>query len=529
MRALSSLLLLLALSLGANAQSHSILLTPRTIAGVSGLQSFAFGTSGDYWLLLGGRKDGLHRRQPWASFDGAGQHNQVQVVDPIQGMTWTASIASLPSGIQDQLKSTNLQFIQRGNTLYLMGGYGLSSAGGHTTFNRLTAVDVPGLVSAIVNGQPIASHFRSITHADFAVTGGQWLYIDNQHYLVGGHTFIGSYNPMGPNHGPGFTQTYADRVNIFDLIDDGTTLQYVQDTVYTDGTLLHKRDFNAVPVSQGGVYGLYALSGVFQPNVNLPWTDAVYIDASGFNQVPNFTQYFNHYHSAKIAIHYEAADAMNYYLLGGMAQYYMSNGVRLQDNDVPFVKTISLLEVSPNTPLAEIALNVEMPDYLGAGAEFIPLSSVPHDDNHMIYGDSLQGDTVLLGHMIGGINSSAPNIFFINDGNQSSASSVIYEVYLVPHTIGVPEFPDETWDWNISPNPAQDKLIFNIQSDDLEEMTIAIIDLNGVVRVERPVKSLLNDGTVSMPTLELPSGTYTIRLSDKLGRDSVQRVTIIGK
>ena len=38
------------------------------------LQSFAYATWQGKWLLIAGRKDGLHRRQPWATFDEEGQN-----------------------------------------------------------------------------------------------------------------------------------------------------------------------------------------------------------------------------------------------------------------------------------------------------------------------------------------------------------------------------------------------------------------------------------------------------------------------
>jgi hypothetical protein len=37
-----------------------------------GVQAFAYAQVGDNILIIGGRKDGLHRRQPFASMDSAG-------------------------------------------------------------------------------------------------------------------------------------------------------------------------------------------------------------------------------------------------------------------------------------------------------------------------------------------------------------------------------------------------------------------------------------------------------------------------
>ncbi|MDF1698070.1 MAG: T9SS C-terminal target domain-containing protein, partial [Saprospiraceae bacterium] len=87
-------------------------LEPITIEGLGGIQSYAFGQSNGKWLIVGGRLDGLHRRQPWASFDLAGHNNQLIVIDPISKLKWTAPISTLPSSIQEHLSSTNMEFHQ---------------------------------------------------------------------------------------------------------------------------------------------------------------------------------------------------------------------------------------------------------------------------------------------------------------------------------------------------------------------------------------------------------------------------------
>lgn len=52
---------------------------PMTITGLGGLQAYAFGQDSGKWLIIGGRLDGLHRRQPFAAFDIAGNNNQLIV------------------------------------------------------------------------------------------------------------------------------------------------------------------------------------------------------------------------------------------------------------------------------------------------------------------------------------------------------------------------------------------------------------------------------------------------------------------
>ena len=45
-----------------------MLLEPLHITGMQGIQSYAVGQHGGKWMLIGGRIDGLHRRQPYFSW-----------------------------------------------------------------------------------------------------------------------------------------------------------------------------------------------------------------------------------------------------------------------------------------------------------------------------------------------------------------------------------------------------------------------------------------------------------------------------
>ena len=137
------LLLFITFALKSNAQiaPFQIAIEPLNISNLGGLQSYAFGQHNGKWLIIGGRLDGLHRRQPFAAFDVAGHNNQLIVIDPISEQKWTAPLTSLSVGLQEQLSSTNMQFYQVGNYLYLTGGYGYSAtANDHTTYSNLTAV-----------------------------------------------------------------------------------------------------------------------------------------------------------------------------------------------------------------------------------------------------------------------------------------------------------------------------------------------------------------------------------------------------
>ncbi|MDD3665963.1 MAG: hypothetical protein PHQ65_11910, partial [Bacteroidales bacterium] len=55
---------------------------------LGGLQAYAFGQHDNKWLVVGGRLDGLHRRQPFADFSVEGNNNQLIVVDPVNLQKW---------------------------------------------------------------------------------------------------------------------------------------------------------------------------------------------------------------------------------------------------------------------------------------------------------------------------------------------------------------------------------------------------------------------------------------------------------
>ena len=263
-------------------------LEPLEISGLGGVQSYAVGTHEGDWLIIGGRLDGLHRRQPWASFDAAGNNNQLIVVNPEQGESWSASISSLETNLREQLSSTNLEFYQQGDYLYVIGGYGFSpSNDDHITHPQLTAIDVPAVINAVKTGGDLPEHFRQVEDEVFAVTGGYLDYMNGTYYLVGGQRFDGAYNPM---NNPTFVQEYTNAIRRFTLVDDGENLEITHLEEWYDAANLHRRDYNVVSqIMPDGTFGLTAFSGVFTSE-DLPWLNSVDISEEGYAVNNDFTQ-----------------------------------------------------------------------------------------------------------------------------------------------------------------------------------------------------------------------------------------------
>ena len=181
-----------------------------TIPQLPGLQSFAAAQYNGRWILIGGRTDGLHMKQPFASFHPDYNNTQIVVVDVQKRNVQTASLLQLPDALAEQLQSSNMQFVQQGSWLYLVGGYGFSaSQKKFVTHPRLTAVNLPALIEAIENKHSIKQCFITLEDERMAVTGGGLGLLQDEMFLVGGQRFTGRYNPHGPNHGPGFVQQYT--------------------------------------------------------------------------------------------------------------------------------------------------------------------------------------------------------------------------------------------------------------------------------------------------------------------------------
>lgn len=411
---------------------YTIRLESLEVIGMPALQSYAFATWRGKWLLVAGRKDGLHRRQPWATFDEEGQNKHIYVVDPVKKQVWKQSLEELPASMAEQFQSTNMGFFQGGNKLILTGGYGYSkTADDHITFPYLTVIQVDELITAIVNKKSIRNTVVQIRDERMAVTGGRLGKSGDTLLLAGGQRFGGRYNPHGPDHGPGFTQEYTNEIRKF-------TIEYNKDTpviknyyAINDTINLHRRDYNLVPqVFKNGESGYTMFSGVFQYKEDVPFTNLVDIVEGSYKVNNRFKQKFSHYHSAVMPMYDKTTASMYTVFFGGIARYYPDkNGKTVDNKDVPFTKTISVV-IRNNDKEKEIYLPLQMPGYLGAAAEFIFMPETNMFMEGIADAGSLKKEETLIGYIAGGINSSDSNIFWDNTGRESKANSKILKVFI---------------------------------------------------------------------------------------------------
>ena len=443
-------------SIAQNNFYYHVELTPVSVAGLQGLHSYAFAQYDGKWLIIGGRKDGVHAPQPFNAFPENQNNTDIYVIDISTKQFWSETLTNLSTSIKEQLQSTNMNFYQDDDTLYIIGGYAYSAtANDHITFPNLTTVQVSSLIDAIISGNPVQNHFKQISDNNFAVTGGQLGKIGNYFLLVGGQRFDGNYNPMGQ---PTFTQIYTNQIRKFTINNSGSQLSYSNYASITDPVHLRRRDYNLLPqIFPDGSQGYTISSGVFQPNVDLPFLYPVDITLNNYNPVTSFNQYLSNYHSAKACLYDSSNNKMHTIFFGGISQYYYQNGSLIQDNNVPFVKTISMLTRYSDGSLQELQLPVEMPALKGAGAEFILNKSLPHYSSDIIKLNQINEDTVVLGYIYGGILSSSLNPFTNNQASATNADNSVYEVRLINNNIpGAIEINGQNpYEFIVFPNPAE--------------------------------------------------------------------------
>ena len=501
MKIKSIILILSALTLYLNSISQSefnyqLSLVPVDFVNLPGLHSYAYAQHDDLWLIIGGRKDGLHARQPFNAFPALQNNTDIYVIDVLNKIFWTASVNSLPTSLREQLQSTNMNFHQDNDTLYIIGGYGYSqTSNNHITYPYLTSVSVSGLINAIQNAQPISSFFKQTQDANFAVTGGHLQKLNNLFYLVGGHRFDGRYNPMG---NPSYTQSYTNQIRKFSINNSGFQPSFSNYSAITDPVHLRRRDYNLAPqVFPNGELGMTIFSGVFQINVDLPFLYPVDIKETEYTPVTTFNQYLSNYHSSVATLYDSVSNCMHNIFFGGMSRYYYQNNTLIQDDQVPFVKTISRVTRKADGELIEYQMPVEMPGLRGSSAEFIPNLTLPHYENEVIKLSQISQNTFKIGYIYGGILSPTLNPFSNNQTSTTAADNKIYEVWLIKTTVNTPEFQvngKNPYDVEIFPNPIGSNVSMKFTLQNTTDVSYILVNNLGQI-IEKSENKKFDPGT----------------------------------
>lgn len=410
--------------------NYAISIKPVDFPELPGLHSFAYAQHDSLWLVIGGRTDGIHARQPFNAFPEKGNNTNMYVINPETKQLWSATVSNLPTALKEQLQAANVNFYQDNDTLYILGGYAFSSAADdHITFPYLTSVSVSSLVKAIQNKTPAGDCFKQITREEFAVTGGHFIKLGSTFYLVGGQRFDGRYNPMGMGT---YVQNYTNQIRKFTINNNGSQLSIADYSAITDPVHLRRRDYNLLPqIFPDGEKGFTISSGVFQPDVDLPYMYPVDIKANDYLPATTFNQYLSNYHGAFSCVYDSVENRMHNLFFGGIGYYFSYSGTLMMDNLLPFVKTVSRLSRSANGTLQEYIMPVEMPSNLGTVAAFIPNPKLKYCFHDVLSLNENNADTIMLGHIYGGIQSQDQNPFNYNQTELTSASKSLFEVFLI--------------------------------------------------------------------------------------------------
>ncbi|NQU87357.1 MAG: T9SS type A sorting domain-containing protein [Mariniphaga sp.] len=172
-----------------------------------------------------------------------------------------------------------------------------------------------------------------------------------------------------------------------------------------------------------------------------------------------------------------------------------------------------------------------MPALLGAGSEFIPNEKLEYYENEVLKLDELNEDTTFAGYIYGGINSSAPNIFFINDGTQSSASNQIFKVSIIKNSpVGIDELNVQSvgdFMMQVYPNPNEGEFIVRFNRAKQNDVQILIYNMKGQLITKELLTGLstgMNEHRVRLLNLK-NGGTFLVNIQSGKFK-AVQKVII---
>lgn len=483
---------------------------------VPGYHSFAFATYGSKWLIIGGRTNGLHGLNSNSNFETEYANNNIIVIDTTDWQWSTASLNPLPMNFADPLRSTNMQYIQKNDTLFMVGGYGWDSTNYmFTTFPYLIAIPVPQMINAVESGDSIKPLIRMYLDSSMAVAGGEMEYMDGHYYIVGGHKFEGRYSDQ--NNGL-FTQTYTNSIRQFDIYND-IVFAPINNTELVDTNNLHRRDLNVVRMAFNDTAHLVILGGVFRKDKALPFTKPLVYNGLSLDTIVYGDQQYNQYTSAHFVIQQDENNA-GVVLLGGMGTH---NHQFQYDSLVPFVKSIVTERFYYSTnfndynQIGEYYVPDTMPGFLGTNAIFVPGTVLPTDSlgAYNLYDLPVMEyePRKFAGYLFGGIRGTAPN------NAVSSANDTIYRVYFKgKNTLGVEEIPNALTLKNLYPNPAGNATTLQMDLKKPQTVGITVYGIDGKLQTTAYTGNLGSGSqTITLNTGNLAAGMYILKIETPYG------------
>src|ERR1051326_4600141 len=128
-------------------------------------------------------------------------------------------------------------------------------------------------------------------------------------------------------------------------------------------------------------------------------------------------------------------------LMGGISFGFFASGVFETDAELPFINQVTTIKRDRDGVFSQYLMDGEYPVILstgsnpgnqllfGAGATLIPVDGLPRYKNGVLKLDALGSGPVVVGYIVGGIQSTLPNT---NTSADTAASPYIFKVTLVP-------------------------------------------------------------------------------------------------
>ena len=413
----------------------------------SGIQAFGYGAYKNKRIFLAGRTAGVHWLNNTNSFLPSQQNTYIYVLNLD---TNTISYRSLedPSSLLSQndidiLSVVAPQSVQLGDFLYLVGGYGYNhTISNFETSNVATVIDLPKAINWVANGED--SFLSCITYIEdpyLQVTGGGALNA-NRHkpiLLCLGQNFEGSYTLSSNGQ-------YTNQIRGFYFLNSSTD-SIIKATQYPQDENYRRRDLNTVPIikKENNTYvpALVCFSGVFTPDTGV-WTVPIIVDEEGDSYMQNpddpdtIKQGMNAYHCAHASL-FSIKDNKSFVLFfGGITFQYYENGLYITDTLIPFTNNVTTITIDKNMKMQQYLMSAEFPtinypnssapSYFGTHGKFIPMYNEQFLNEVIAFDKLFIGKEVLIGYIVGGIQSSGRNTGGVP--GTSIPSSYIFEVYL---------------------------------------------------------------------------------------------------
>ena len=238
------------------------------------LQACAWARQGDKVLLIGGRIEGFHGLSGPNIFTSRKANTSLFVIDlSILSFSELALDKTNPKLLQ--FFSSNMQFCQDGDSLYIVGGFGLkmpTDAKSNHTFDQLVMLSVSKTIKAVEQKTDITEAIVATATSPFLqVAGGDMIKVGETFYLMFGQKFEGEYTP-------GKTGEYTNAVRKFRLAQGMIT----DTSSYIDKEVLHRRDLPFAPVIQKAGIFYAAFGGVFTDNDD-GFANPVYVNLNPFS------------------------------------------------------------------------------------------------------------------------------------------------------------------------------------------------------------------------------------------------------